>query len=79
MFTISLPSYSHTSVPSSRRTMRGRDVAPLLGQVRFEHVGRLDDVVVDAHENKVVDLHAPLWRLKCTDMTVSTNLTLVSG
>ena len=46
----------------------GRDVAVLRGQVVLEHVGRLDDVVVDAHQDHVVDLHggnATRWDAGC--------------
>ena len=35
-----------------------RDVLVLRGQVVLEHVGRLDDVVVDADEDHVFDAHA---------------------
>jgi hypothetical protein len=36
----------------------GPAVAPPLGKVALEDVGRLDDVVVDADEDQIVDLHA---------------------
>ena len=63
MFGITLPSYSQTSMPS-RWTLFGAAVLPLLGQVVVEERGRLDHVVVDAHQDQVVHLHrAPPGRL----------------
>ena len=34
-----------------------RDVLVLRGEVALEQIGWLDDVVVDAHDDHVVDLH----------------------
>ena len=36
----------------------GRAIAVLSGNVLIEEVGRLDDVIVDAHQDHVVHLHA---------------------
>jgi hypothetical protein len=38
----------------------GRAVGPLLRDVVLEHRRRLDDVIVDAHEDHVVQVHAGL-------------------
>jgi len=35
----------------------GRELHPLVGEVALEQVGRLDDVVVDAHQDQVVCSH----------------------
>ena len=51
------PSNNHFSMPSSPITTCGHPVAVLGRRVAVEHVGRFDDVVVDAHEDQVVDLH----------------------
>ena len=57
MFGSSWPSYDQTSVPSSFWMSLRREVLVLVGQVAVEHVGRLDDVVVDADEDQVFDVH----------------------
>ena len=38
----------------------GRDVAVLRGEVVLEHVGRFHDVVIDADQNHVIDIHPRL-------------------
>ena len=48
----------HASVPSAHVLDPRRDVLVLRGQVVLEHVGRLDDVVVDADQDHVVHAHA---------------------
>ncbi len=58
MFGITLPSNSHTSMPSSLWTIFGANVLPLLGKVVVEQGGRFDDVVVDAHEDHVLGPHS---------------------
>ena len=65
MFGISLPSYTQTSLPSSWRIDVRRDVAPARREMALEHVRRLDDVVVDAHQDHLVHLHpvTPFERL----------------
>ena len=44
-------------MPSSLVTTCGASVAVLGRDVPLEHVGRLDHVVVDAHQDHVVDTH----------------------
>ena len=56
MFGIVLPSYSQTSIPS-RCTLFGRPIEPLRGEVVVEERGRLDHVVVDAHQDEVFHPH----------------------
>ena len=51
------PSNNHFSVPSSLISTCGTPVAVLGRRVALEHVGRFDDVVVDADEDQVVELH----------------------
>ena len=46
-----------TSRPSSCVSTLGADLGGLLRQAPLEEVGRLDDVVVDAHQDQIVDLH----------------------
>ena len=58
MFGIVAPLNTQTSSPSSVRTTRGAASAYLAGNPALEHVGRLDDVVVDADEDHVLDVHA---------------------
>ncbi len=58
MLGTSKPWNDQTSVPSSLRISLRRDVRVLRGQVALEHVGRFHDVVVDAHDDQVVKLHA---------------------
>ena len=41
-----------------------RDVLVLRGQVVLEHVGRLDHVVVDAHEDEIFEVHGPSIRVR---------------
>ena len=45
-------------MPSSRSFNFGCELLVLGGQVLLEHVRRLDDVVVDAHQDQVVHVHA---------------------
>ena len=85
MFEAHLPERWRDVAPHHAR----RNVAPLLGQMRLEHVGRLDDVVVDAHQDQIVQLHrhTPLatGAHPCDEFVTSVrtsrteNLTLVSG
>ena len=57
MLGIALPSNTQTSLPSSMRTTSGARSPHLAGEVAVEQVGRLDDVVVDAHEDQVFGVH----------------------
>ena len=54
------PWNSHSSTPASFRTTLGTRSRYLSGHVVVEHVGRLDHVVVDAHQDHVVHLHGGL-------------------
>ena len=57
------PSNIHTSRPFSRRSIRGRPLGGLAAQAPLEEMGWLDHVVVDAHQDQIVDLHVvPLLR-----------------
>ena len=49
-----------TSVPFVLADQLRRDVLVLRGQVGVEQVGRLDHVVVHAHDDHVVELHRDL-------------------
>ena len=51
------PSNTQTLVPSSLVTSRGARSFHFAGEVALPHVGRLADVVVDAHQDHVVHLH----------------------
>ena len=55
-------------VPSERAVVAllqlRRELLVLRGQVLLEHVGRLDDVVVDAHQDQVVHVHRLLPRVR---------------
>ena len=57
MLVASLPSKRQTSVPSSRRSTRGRLIGEAGRQPALEHVRRLDHVVVDADQHQVLELH----------------------
>ena len=63
MFGISLPSKTQTSWPSGLRTLFGAWSRHFVRHVVVEHVRRLDDVVVDAHQDHVFDAHLPLPHL----------------
>ena len=52
-----LPWYIHWSTPLSSVTTIGASSLYLAGTWLQEHVRRLDDVVVDAHQDQVVGLH----------------------
>ena len=54
------PSNTHFSMPSSPMMTWGTRSRYFAGDVAVEHVGRFDDVVVDAHQDQVVDVHGGL-------------------
>ncbi len=63
MLGISRPSYAQTSLPSSFLTTRGATSTYSAGRRPSNMCGRLDDMVVDAHQDHVVETHAlPLVR-----------------
>ena len=57
MLGTSMPLKAQTSVPSSLCTTCGGEILVLGRKVAFEEVGGFDDVVVDADDDHVVDLH----------------------
>ncbi len=57
MLGTSMPWKRQTSVPSSLRTTWGASSLVLRREVTLEEVGGLDDVVVDADDDHVVELH----------------------
>ena len=71
MLGISASWYTQTSVPLSLWMLRGAYCFHLSGRWASNIVGRLDDVVVDAHQDQVLDSWA-CWRpLVGTDVGVS--------
>ncbi len=57
MFGSSWPMNCHTSMPLSLRTSFGATSAYFCGQPTLEEIGGLDDVVVDADQDEVFELH----------------------
>ena len=76
MFGITLPSNSQTSMPS-RCTLFGAASFHLSGRWSSKSVGRLDDVVVDAHQDQILGPHGFPRRSQSPDVRVRLGRDLV--